>query len=157
LDFPGLAMTDACETRDLARRLVAYEAGASKSSKAVESPTFRVYEKLHASLVASVGVAGFQSLALRALTLARRDSAGLEAATIGADGRLQGVFGREPVDGLDKESVGESVGDVGFLLIARLLELLRMFLGEALTLSLLRTAWPSEVFHDGSAKQGRKA
>ena len=48
-------------------------------------------------------------------------------------------------------------GDVGIILIANLLELLLMFLGEALTLSLLRDAWPGEVFDDGNAVNGRKA
>ena len=32
-----------------------------------------------------------------------------------------------------------------------------MFLGEALTLSLLRNAWPGEVFDDDNAVNGRKA
>ena len=46
---------------------------------------------------------------------------------------------------------------MGILLIVRLLELLRMFLGEALTFSLLRNAWPGEVFDDGNAVHGREA
>jgi len=46
---------------------------------------------------------------------------------------------------------------LGILLIANLLELLLMFLGEALTLSLLRNGWPGEIFDDGNAVNGRKA
>ena len=48
-------------------------------------------------------------------------------------------------------------GDGGIILIARLLGLLRLFLGEALTLSLLRNAWPGEVFDDRNSAHGRKA
>jgi hypothetical protein len=48
-------------------------------------------------------------------------------------------------------------GDGGIVLIARLLGLLRIFLGEALTLSLLRNAWPGEVFDDRNSALGRKA
>jgi hypothetical protein len=51
----------------------------------------------------------------------------------------------------------EVAGDVGFHLITSLLGLLGLFLGEALTLSLLRDAWPGEVFDDGNAVNGRKA
>jgi hypothetical protein len=47
--------------------------------------------------------------------------------------------------------------DGGIIFIARLLGLLRLFLGEALTLSLLRNAWPGEVFDDCNAAHRRKA
>jgi len=53
--------------RDLAHRLLAYEAGAGKTSELMESPTLRVYEKLRQSLGEFAGSAGFQSLASRAL------------------------------------------------------------------------------------------
>ena len=48
-------------------------------------------------------------------------------------------------------------GDGEIILIARMLGLLRLFLGEALTLSLLRNAWPGEVFDDRKSVHGRKA
>jgi hypothetical protein len=54
---------------------------------------------------------------------------------------------------IDKDRAGEG----GIILIARLLGLLRVFLGEALTLSLLRNAWPGEAFDDRNAGDGRKA
>jgi hypothetical protein len=54
---------------------------------------------------------------------------------------------------MDKDRAGEG----GIILIARLLGLLRSFLGEALTLSLLRNAWPSEAFDDRNSVHGRKA
>jgi hypothetical protein len=51
----------------------------------------------------------------------------------------------------------DSATDGEIILIARLLGLLRLFLGEALTLSLLHNAWPGEVFEDRNSEHGRKA
>jgi len=52
----GLNMTAAPEMRDLARRLLTYEADAGKSTEPMEPPTLRVYEKLRQSLGELVGV-----------------------------------------------------------------------------------------------------
>jgi hypothetical protein len=51
----------------------------------------------------------------------------------------------------------DSATDGEIILIARLLGLLRLFLGEALTLSLLRNAWPGEVVEDSNSAHGRNA
>ena len=146
-------MTAAPGMRDLAHRLLTYEAGAGKSSMPMESPTLRVYEKLRESLGEFVGVAGFQSLASRALTLARPDAPSLSAVWVTADGFLQGLGETETQIDMDEDRVGEA----GAILIARLLGLLRIFLGEALTLSLLRNAWPGEALDDRNSINGRKA
>jgi hypothetical protein len=146
-------MTAAPKMRDLARRLLTYEAGAAKTSEPIESPTLRVYEKLRQSLGEFVGVAGFQSLASRALTLARPEAPSLSVARVTPDGYLQGLGEIETQ--IDNDNNQD--GDGRIILIARLLGLLRIFLGEALTLSLLRNAWPGEVFDDHNAEKGRKA
>ncbi len=113
----------------------------------------RVYEKLRQSLGEFVGVAGFQSLASRALTLSRPEVPSLSAARVAADGSLQGLGEfQTQIDGHK-----DPVGDGEIILIARLLGLLRTFLGEALTLSLLRNTWPGEVFDDRNSLHGRKA
>jgi hypothetical protein len=139
--------------RDLAHRLITYEAGAGKPSESMESSTLRVYEKLRQSLGEFVGVAGFQSLASRALTLARPEVPSLSAARVGADGSLLGMGEIETQVDMDKDRPSD--GEI--ILIARLLGLLRIFLGEALTLSLLRNAWPGEVFEDRNSVHGREA
>jgi hypothetical protein len=146
-------MTTPPKMRDLAHRLLAYEAVAGKTSKPLEPPAIRVYEKLRQSLGEFVGVAGFQSLASRALTLARPEAPGLSAARVTEDGSLQGLGEIENQFDMDNDQAGEG----GITLIARLLGLLRIFLGEALTLSLLRNAWPGEVFDDRNSAHGRKA
>ena len=59
---------------------------------------------------------------------------------------------------MDKDRAGESqAGEGEIILIARLLGLLLLFLGEALTLSLLRITWPGEAFDDRNSENGRKA
>jgi len=84
-------MTISPETRDLARHLLACEAVADKTSAGMESAALRVYEKLRRRLCVFAGVAGFQSLASRALVLARSDDPGLSAVQVAADGSLQGL------------------------------------------------------------------
>ena len=146
-------MTAAPGMRDLAHRLLTYEAGAGKASEPMESPTLRVYEKLRQSLGEFVGAAGFYSLASRALALAKPEAPSLNAAQVAGDGALQGLSEIETQIDLNRDPADEE----GIILIARLLGLLRIFLGEALTLSLLRNAWPGEAFDDGNAGNGRKA
>jgi hypothetical protein len=146
--------------RDLARRLLACEAVAGKTSESAESVLLRVYEKLRQSLGAFAGVDGFQSLAFRALTQAKSEAPGLWAVQIAEDGSLQGLGELKPQQaefepqlGSDKDQASEG----GVILIARLLSLLLMFLGEALTLSLLRNAWPDAAFDDRSSENRRES
>ena len=146
-------MTATPEMRDLAHRLLEYEAGADKASAAGETPTLRVYGKLRKSLGDFVGVAGFQSLASRALTLARPDAPGLSTARVAADGSLHGLGESGAHLAMDRDGAGEG----GIILIARLLGLLRIFLGEAMTLRLLHNAWPGEAFDDYNSARERRA
>jgi len=151
-------MTAAPGMRDLAHRLLTYEASAGKASEPMESPILRVYEKLRQSLDEIVGVAGFLTLAARALALAKTEAPSLGAARVTADGSLQGLGEFEPQFDIDKDQACEyPAGEGGIILIARLLELLRIFLGEALTFSLLRNAWPGEVFDNHKTAHGRTA
>jgi hypothetical protein len=144
--------------RELAHRLLAYEAVAGKASEPAESATLRVYEKLRQSLVAFAGTAAFHSLAFRALTQAKSEAPSLWAAQIAEDGSLQGLGDFEPEADMDKDQAGGfSTGEGGIALIARLLGLLLIFLGETLTLNLLRNAWPDATFDDRNSGNGRRA
>jgi hypothetical protein len=144
--------------RDLAHRLVTYEAVAVQTSEPIESPAVRVYEKLRKTLIAFTGLAAFQSLASRALTKARAETPGLRAVRVAEDGSLQSRGGFEPQIEMDNGLAGEFlVGDGGIILIACLLGLLVLFIGAVATLSLLRVAWPSAAFDDRIFENGRKA
>lgn len=131
-------MTTLPEMRDLARRLLHHEAGAGNTSEPAESTTFHVYEKLRGSLCVLVGVAGFQALASRALTMARSEFPGLRAIQVAADGRLQRVNEIEP----PLKTNGDWIDEEGVIFISSLLGLLQLFLGEALTTNLILNIWP---------------
>ena len=146
-------MTTLPQMRDLADRLVVYEAAASKASEPMESATLRVYEKLRGRLTALAGVAGFHSLACRALMQARSDLPGLWAVEVTADGSLQGLGESEPLVDTDNDSAGE----VRVVLVARLLGLLLIFVGETLTLNVISDLWPDAALDDSIPRIGRKA
>ena len=125
---------------DMARQLLDFEAAAEETSVTTESTVLSVHEKLRRSLCALSGVAGYRSLASRALTLAKVKAPSLRIVQVTADGSLQ------------VHSEAESESDKGLgaedqvVLLAELLGLLHAFIGEALTLRLLREAWPNAVF-----------
>ena len=153
-------MTTSSKTRALAHRLLAYEAIADKNSEPVESATLRVYEKLRQSLSALAGVAAFQSIAFRALTQAKAEAPGLWAVQIAADGSLDGLGELEPQPDEFEPQLGsgkEQVDDGGVILIDHILGLLLIFLGQAITLNLLRNTWPGASFDDRNAGNGRES
>jgi hypothetical protein len=117
------------KTRELARSLVASEAEAAKATLHTQPATVRVYEKLRRQLGAPVGTDGFQTLASRALALARSESPRLNAVEVTANGGLRGLGEIESKTGTEEE--------VGVILIAQLLGLFLTFLGEATTLRLI--------------------
>lgn len=119
------------KTRDLARSLVASEAIATSAPLHSEPATVRVYERLRRQLGAPVGADGFQSLATRALALARSESPRLRAVQITANGSLRGFREVESQNDPDED------GEVGIILIAQLLGLFLTLLGEATTLRLI--------------------
>ena len=150
-------MTIHLETRELARRLLIYESEAGKSSKLEASPTLRVYEKLRQSLSVFAGIAGFQSLASRALALARSDFPDLNEVRVTEDGTLYGLGEIERRIDVDKAARAKQPSEASIILIARLLGLLHIFLGETLTDSLLRVTWPGAPLNDSNLENGRKA
>ena len=121
-------------TRDLARRLLAASRSATDSR---EHEATRACGTLRISLTKFAGVAGFTSLMSRALTLARAEVPALEGVKIDADGRLEGfeqLAANAGTDAIEDEAA--------VAIIAKLLELLVIFIGQPLTLSLVREAWP---------------
>jgi hypothetical protein len=143
--------------RELAQDLLDYEAFAGETSKPDDSATFRVYEKLRQGLGQFAGVIGFQSLASRALALARSEAPSLSALRVSEQGALVGLDQIEHQFHIDKIQAGEFPASEGeIILISRLLGLLLLFLGEALTLSLLRVTWPGATFDNFISENGRK-
>jgi hypothetical protein len=119
------------QTRVLAQRLLAYEGAAGKNSEPAEFAAFRVCDKLRRPVCALAGVAGFRSLLSRALTLAKAEAPSLSTVEIAADGSLQGVDELGPQ--IDRDQSWEG----GVILIAHVLEVLLLVIGEAVTLRLV--------------------
>jgi hypothetical protein len=119
------------KTRDLARSLVASEADAGPTSLQTEPATLRVYERLRRQFGASVGVDGFQTLASRALALAKSESPRLGAVQVTANGGLRD-FGE-----VESQMATDEDGEAGVILIAQILGLFLTLLGEATTLRLI--------------------
>ena len=127
--------------RDLAERLVAYEATGKKPFERSARTFAGVIEKVRGPLAALTGVAGFRSLLSRALALANAEVRWLRAVHVKADGRMDCPA---EIARLDKEEIAN--GEVA--LLAQLLGLLVTFIGEALTARLLEDVWPGVAVND---------
>ena len=134
----------------LARRILAYEADAGRNSEPTESAASRACEKLRQPLCSLAGVAGFRSLLTRALALARAEAPSLSAVQVGADGSLKGLDDLAPQDDKDLSKAE------GAILIAQLLGLLLTFIGEGLTLRLVKDVWPDSAFDDRDSGKEKK-
>jgi hypothetical protein len=122
--------------RAWAQRLLTVEAANKSESDADGLAVLRVFEKLRASLTQFVGADGFTALLRRALVLARADVPSLQTAEITPDGRLEGL--QEPAVDARKDV------EAATAITAHLLALLVTFVGEPLTLRLMRNVWPDE-------------
>jgi hypothetical protein len=114
--------------KQLAERLVAFEAAAQNSSKDDAHATCRVCEKLRRPLTTLTGTAGFTSVLSRALTLAKREAPALRVVQVRPDGSMEGF--------------SSETAKAHPVLVAYLLKLLVTFIGEVLTTRLLTDIWP---------------
>lgn len=126
--------------RELARWLVACEAAAAKPPGENSPGVFIVCGKLRQHLSVLAGAAGFRSLLSRALTLAKAEVPRLDAVRIREDGTLDWPGADESLRDTGETAKGEVA------LVAQLLGLLVSFIGEALTLLLVREVWPEAPF-----------
>ena len=119
--------------RDFARRLIALEAARDEPPA---GGAVRVCEMLRLPLARLAGEAGFRSLMSRALAMAKAEVPSLVAVQVRADGSLEGP------DGAGHNQDSGAVGEAGVVIVAQLLGLLVTFIGEPLTLRLVRDTWP---------------
>lgn len=118
--------------QDLARRLIDLEAVSEEPPVAGGDAAVRACEKLRVPLAKLVGVTGFRSLQSRALALAKVEIPSLDAVQVRPDGSLEGW-----------DRIGRTQdAEAGAAVVAQLLELLVTFIGEPLTLHLVRDGWP---------------
>jgi hypothetical protein len=128
--------------RDFSERLIAHATRGNKPAETETPAIFLVVEKLRPNLVTLLGNVGFRALLSRALVLTNTEIAWLRAVHVKADGSLEGLHELEAQ--LDPEEIAE--GRV--VLLAQLLGLLVVFIGESLTLRLVRDVWPKLSLDD---------
>ena len=134
----------------LAQRIIACEAKGAKPSRRGAAPGFPVTGKLRPHLATLMGNAGYRALLMRALALATAEVAWLRAVRVAADGTLEGLV--EPDPPVSPEEILK--GSVA--LLAQLLGLLVAFIGESLTLRLVREVWPPVTLGNLNASKGDK-
>jgi hypothetical protein len=128
--------------RKFAERLITYEASESKAADPKVPALFQACDKLRPQLANLMGNGGFRALVSRSLALANEEVHWLRAVHVKADGSFEGL-----------KQLQEQVGAKEFLegrvvLLARLLGLLVAFIGENLTLRLVRDVWPKVILND---------
>jgi hypothetical protein len=130
MDIPSSSM------RELAQQLLTLEAASPSASHSQAHAAVRVCEKLRVSLTRFVGADGFASLMRRSLALARTEVPSLQNVNINPDGALGGL------EELANRASHEG-SDAAIAIARHLLTLLSTFVGEPMTLRLVREAWPS--------------
>lgn len=115
--------------KELAQKLFAWEEQNGSDSDLGTKPPVRVLEKLQTLLTRFSGSEGFTTLLRRAAVLSRTDKSSASPYEIGKDGSISFTF-----TGLSAESI--------LTLTAHLLDLMVIFIGRGLTLTLLREIWP---------------
>ena len=123
-------------TRDLAKFLVVYETAGNETLGTQIPATFHAYEKLRPQLTTVVGVGGFRSLSCRALALAGASVPSLRGVHVKADGSL------EELEEFHAQVTPAEFFEGEVVLLDRLLGLLTLFIGEDLTVRLVREVWP---------------
>jgi hypothetical protein len=122
--------------RDFAERLIAYETKGNRSSETKTPAACLAGEKLRPHLATLMGNIGFSALLSRALALGIADVPWLRAVHVKTDGSFDGL-----------EELGAQIDPDEFfegcvLLLSHLLGLLVAFIGEEITLRLVREVWP---------------
>ena len=124
--------------RDFAERLIAYEMRENVSSETKTSEAWPVSEKLRRHLAILMGAVGFHALLSRALMLASAEIPWLRAMHVKADGSLEGS------SELGAQASPDAIFEGRVVLLTQLLGLLVAFIGEDLTLRLVREVWPKK-------------
>jgi hypothetical protein len=135
--------------REFVEHLIADETQGDSSTARIPA-AFVVCEKLRPHMATLMGNAGFRSLVSRALALSSAQFPWLRAVHIKADGALDGL------DELATQAEPGAVAEGGVVLLTQLLGLLESFIGENLTVRLVREVSPKLSFNDHDSGIGGK-
>jgi hypothetical protein len=121
--------------RNVVRQLLAIEEDNVDNVEPI-GPALCVLAKLRSHLTKRVGSAGFAALLTRAVALARMEADWLEAVQVDADANLTGLGEAARKQSADRAAAG------AVSLLAQLIGLLVTFIGETLTMAIMRELWP---------------
>ncbi len=138
----------ASEVCDLARFLLAAEAEKREHGEEEAEVALRVFGQLRSYLTSLIGVAGFEAILTRALSLAKVECGWLGAVRVQADATFEGFH-----EAAQKQPTPAVAAGCAALLTA-LLGLLVAFIGEALTRQLMQDIWPEVQRYDRQAGLG---
>jgi len=126
--------------RDLARRALSDTSGGQREPAALVEAVDLAYARLRDRLADLIGVLGYNALVARAGRLAQAESPGLTRVTAAA----QAEDGLLSLRAFTLASSGDPVAAAEGLaaLLAHIIELLIVFIGEDLAVRLVREAWP---------------
>lgn len=133
--------------RDFAERLIAHETKGNQSVGVKLPAAFLVFEKLRPHLANLMGSTGFRALLSRSLALANAEVPWLRTVHVKSDGSLEGLEAQIDLDNFFEGRV---------ILLATLLGLLVDFIGEKLTVQLVRGVWPKLYLNDLDFSKGAK-
>ena len=136
--------------RNYAGHLIAHEARDAARSKTSPQVIFPVVEKLRPHLATLMGKLGFRALLSRALALAGAEVPWLRTVPVKADDSFEGL------GDLGTQVDARELFEGRVVLVAQILGLLVAFIGEDLTLRLLREVWPKLSLNGADSGKGDK-
>lgn len=125
--------------QDLARELLAQESSTSEPAETRAEVALRVFEKLRVTLSRNIGVLGFQVLFARAWGLTHAEGHGLKSVPFKAESIFEGFAESMRQQGAEAAAEGSAE------LLGQLLGLLMTFIGEDLTLHIVRGAFEADT------------
>lgn len=134
--------------RQLALNMLMREAGSGADAKTLAAATDRAYDELARLLVPLIGDVGVTALTARAWHVAQRDYPLLAPSP---DSTQAGEPFAQLRFSLEQQDDPAVAAEAAAVALATLLTLLVTFIGEPLTMNLLRRAWP-----DGSSDPSPK-
>ncbi|MBC7983548.1 MAG: hypothetical protein H7Y02_06815 [Candidatus Obscuribacterales bacterium] len=142
LDKEYSARACTCPMREFAERLLAFESERPKSFGHVAPIAVLISEKLRPQLASLMGNGGFRAMVSRAVSLAQVEAPALRSVRVTAETSLEG-WEEIAAQATANETFNSSVE-----LLAQLLGLLVVFIGENLTLRLVGELWPTVSLND---------
>jgi hypothetical protein len=139
--------------RDVARQLLDHERGQQDTALELAPIMEGAFRRFHKHMLQLIGQAGFQALLARAAHLTRKEAAWIESVNIQVEPTLTLTGLAECIESEGAAEVMEGLE----LLLANFIGLLCTFIGESLTMLLIRRIWPEVPLDDPGAgsKEGK--